>query len=415
MLDDSALQTQLAAHKPGHSLPRPFYTDPAFFQADMDRIWYRDWLFAIAAVEIPKTGAYVTLQIGEYSIIFVRGADGQIRSFHNSCRHRGSRLCAAEKGAAHKLVCPYHQWTYELDGKLLYARDMGPEFKPQDHGLRGVHCAQAAGMVFVCLADEAPDFAPVAAQMDRYITPHDLSQCKVAHQSTITENANWKLVMENNRECYHCSGSPPSLCRTFNDDPDLVGADDSISSPAGLAHVERCEAAGLPSRYVADPEDQWRLVRIPFLGAAVSYTMDGKAAVGRRVGDVPFDNAGSCLFFHYPSTWNHFLADQVLLFRIIPVSVTQTQVTTTWLVHKDAVEGVDYDLGRLTEVWLHTTDEDRRIVEENQKGIASPAYLPGPYSPRQESGVIQFIDWYATTLQKRLNGPARPAAGMAAE
>lgn len=410
MLDDSELQSLLAARKPAHSLPRPFYTDPEVFAADMEKIWYRDWLFAIAAAEVPKTGSYVSLQIGAYAIIIVRGADGVIRSFHNACRHRGSRICAAEKGNAPKLVCPYHQWTYELDGKLLYARDMGPEFKPQDHGLRGVHCAEAAGMVFVCLAEEAPDFAPVAAQMARYITPHDLSGLKVAHQSTITEAANWKLVMENNRECYHCSGSHPSLCRTFNDDPDLVGADDSISSPAGLAQVERCEAAGLPSRYIADPDDQWRLVRIPFLGTAVSYTMDGKAAVARRVGQVPFDNAGSCLFFHYPNTWNHFLSDQVLLFRLIPVSVTETQVTTTWLVHKDAVEGVDYDLNRLTEVWIHTNDEDRRIVEENQKGINSPAYLPGPYSVRQESGVIQFVDWYANTMARRLTGPSRMAA-----
>ena len=415
MLDDSELQSLLAQRKSGHSLPRPFYTDPEVFAADMERIWYRDWLFAIAAAEVPKTGSYVTMQIGAYSIIIVRGADGTIRSFHNSCRHRGSRICSAEKGAAPKLVCPYHQWTYELDGKLLYARDMGPDFKPQDHGLRGVHCAEAGGMVFVCLADEAPDFAPVAAQMARYFAPHDPAGLKVAHQSTIVENANWKLVMENNRECYHCSGSHPSLCRTFNDDPDLVGADDSISSPAGLAHVERCEAAGLPSRYVADPDDQWRLVRIPFLGAAVSYTMDGKAAVARRVGNVPFDNAGTCLFFHYPSTWNHFLSDQVLLFRVIPVSVRETQVTTTWLVHKDAVEGVDYDLNRLTEVWIHTNDEDRRIVEENQKGIDSPAYVPGPYSQHQESGVIQFIDWYANTMQKRLTGPARPETNMAAE
>ena len=410
MFDDAQVLSLLTTRKAGHALPRAFYTDPALFEADMQAIYYRDWLFAAAAVEMPATGAYVTVQIGLYSIIIVRGADGQIRSFHNSCRHRGSRICSAAKGAAPKLVCPYHQWTYELDGKLLYARDMGPEFQPQDHGLRPVHCREAAGMVFICLADDAPDFAPVAQQMARYIGPHDLTSTKVAFQSTITENANWKLVLENNRECYHCSGSHPSLCRTFSDDPDLVGADDSMSSPAGMAHVSRCEAAGLPSRYVADPADQWRLVRIPFLGAAVSYTMDGKAAVARRVGQVPFDNAGSCLFFHYPNTWNHFLSDQALLFRVMPVSATETTVTTTWLVHKDAVEGVDYDLTRLTEVWLHTNDEDRRIVEENHKGIASPAYIPGPYSPRQESGVIQFIDWYALTLQTRLGERTRMAA-----
>ena len=402
MMSDADVLSLLMTRKADHSLPQAFYTDPDIYAADLRHVWYRDWLFALPAVEIPRTGNFVTLQIGAYGVIVVRGADGAIRAFHNSCRHRGSRVCSAAKGSAPKLVCPYHQWTYELDGRLLYARDMGPEFDAAQHGLKPVHCREASGMVFLCLADTAPDFAGVAAEAARYIGPHDLGGLKVAHQSTITERANWKLVLENNRECYHCSGSHPSLCRTFPDDPDLVGADDASSTNAGLAHVKRCEEAGLPAKYVIAPNEQWRFVRIPFLGDAVSYTMDGKAAVSRRIGTVPFANAGTCLFFHYPNTWNHFLSDQALLFRVLPVGPQETQVTTTWLVHKDAVEGQDYDLTRLTEVWEHTNDEDRRIVEENQIGINSPAYEPGPYSRRQESGVIQFIDWYARTLGDRL-------------
>lgn len=410
MLSDTDVLSLLMARKPGYSLPQAFYTDPDLFQADMHNIYYRDWLMTIATVEIPKTGNYVTLQIGAYSIIIVRGADGAIRSFHNSCRHRGSRICSAAKGSSPKLVCPYHQWTYELDGRLLYAREMDAGFKPAEHGLKPVHCREAAGMVFVCLAAEAPEFDSMRLQAERYFGPHRLDQTRVAFQSTIVEKGNWKLVLENNRECYHCSGSHPALCRTFSDDPDLVGGDDSIGSPAGAAHIARCEAAGLPSKYVIAPSEQWRFVRIPFIGDAVSYTMDGKAAVKKRVGTVPFDNAGSCLFFHYPNTWNHFLSDQALIFRVMPISATETEVTTTWLVNKDAVEGVDYDLKRLTEVWLDTNDEDRRIVEENQIGILSPAYEPGPYSQHQESGVIQFVDWYAATLQRRLTGGNQLAA-----
>jgi stachydrine N-demethylase len=410
MIRDADILSLLLARRPDHSLERAFYTDPAVFDADMRALYYRDWLMVGASAEIPKTGAFVKQEIGAYSVLIVRGADGKARAFHNSCRHRGSRLCSADKGSNPKLVCPYHQWTYELDGKLLYARDMGPEFDASKHGLRPVHCREEAGLLFISLAESAPDFAPMAAQLKSYVGPHNLANTKVAFQSTITENANWKLVLENNRECYHCSGSHPSLCRTFNDDPNLVGADDSMSSPVGAAHVKRCEDAGLPSKYVVDAKDQWRFVRIPFLGNAVSYTMDGKAAVAKRIGSVPFDNAGTCLFFHYPNTWNHFLSDQGLIFNVMPVSPTETRVTTTWLVHKDAVEGVDYDLNRLTEVWLHTNDEDRRIVEENQKGINSPAYIPGPYSQNQESGVIQFIDWYVTSMLDRLSGRASIAA-----
>ena len=391
----------LAAQRSGMSLARPFYTDPALFETDLDRIWHREWIFAASAAELAKAGAYVTLQLGKYPVVIVRGADGEIRAFHNVCRHRGQRLCAKASGNTVKLVCPYHQWTYETDGRLLWARDMGPDFDASKHGLKPVHCAQAAGMVFICLADTAPDFAEVKAAADRYAAPHRMADLKVAHQSRIIENGNWKLVLENNRECYHCAGAHPALCRTFDDNPDLVGADDSLSSPAGAAHVNRCEEAGLPSRYIIGGDEQWRLVRIPFVGDAVSYTMDGKAAAPLIPG-MPFANAGSLLFFHYPNTWNHFLSDHVLNFRVLPISPTETEVTTTWLVHKDAVEGRDYDLTRLTEVWEATNDEDRRVVEENQMGINSPAYEPGPYSVRQESGVIQFVDWYVRTLTRSL-------------
>jgi Rieske 2Fe-2S family protein len=409
MTDHTALATLLDAQPSGISLARPFYTDAGLYQADLDLIWYRDWIFAASAVELPKAGAYVTLQLGAYPVVVVRGQDGVVRAFHNVCRHRGQRLCSKTSGQTAKLVCPYHQWTYETDGRLLWARDMGADFDASKHGLKPVHCATAAGMVFVCLADNAPDFAPVQEAADRYTAPHRPQDLKVAHQSRIVENGNWKLVLENNRECYHCAGSHPALCRTFNDDPDLVGSDDSLSSPAGAAHVNRCEEAGLPSRYVISPQENWRLVRIPFVGDAVSYTMDGKAAATLLPG-MPFANAGSLLFFHYPNTWNHYLSDHVLNFRVLPISPTETEVVTTWLVHKDAVEGKDYDLTRLTEVWEATNDEDRRVVEENQAGINSPAYESGPYSQKQESGVIQFVDWYLASMRRGVFGPARLAA-----
>ena len=410
MLTQTEVAREIAARRKNHALTQALYTDPGVFRADLDQLWYRDWIYAVPAAQLAKTGAYATLQIGDYPVVVVKGSDGQVRAFHNVCRHRGQKLCAKPEGQAPKIVCPYHQWTFDLDGKLLYARAMQADFDPKAHGLKPVHCAVAAGLVFVCLAQEAPDFSAVQAAADRYAAPHRMADLKVAHSSTIVEKGNWKLVLENNRECYHCAGSHPALCRTFNDDPDLVGADDSLSSPEGAAHVNRCEAAGLPSRYLISDNEQWRLVRIPFVGEAVSYTMDGKAAAPLIPG-MPFANAGSLLFFHYPNTWNHFLSDSVLNFRVLPISPTETEVTTTWLVHKDAVEGRDYDLTRLTEVWEATNDEDRRVVEQNQLGILSPAYEPGPYSTVQESGVIQFVDWYCATMAERL----APRPAMAAE
>ena len=113
---------------------------------------------------------------------------------------------------------------------------------------------------------------------------------------------------------------------------------------------------------------------------------------------------GSLLLFHYPSTWNHVLSDHALTFRVLPLGPTQTQLTTKWLVHREAVAGVDYDLDELTRVWLATNDQDRHIVQENQIGMNAPVYEPGPYSEVTENGVRQFVDWYSRILQGRLRG-----------
>ena len=400
MKNDSDILNLIEQRAPGRSLPQAFYTDADLFQHDLEKLWYKEWVFVASATEFSKTGSYVTVQLGRFTVVLVRGKEGIVRAFHNTCRHRGSRICSQAKGTSSRLVCPYHQWTYELDGKLIWARDMGDDFKPSDHSLAPVFCEMAGGMVFISLADAAPDFSQVKAAADRYAAPHRMDELKVAHQSTIIEKGNWKLVLENNRECYHCAGQHPSLCRTFNDNPDLVGSDDSAEAAEGQAHVERCEQADLPSRYVIAPDGQWRLVRIPLLEDAVSYTMDGKLA-SPVIPGMPFANAGALLFFHYPNTWNHYLSDHVLNFRMLPISATETEVQTTWLVHRDAVEGKDYDLTRLTEVWEATNDEDRRVVEENQIGISSPAYRPGPYSTKQESGVDQFINWYLEKLRQQ--------------
>jgi stachydrine N-demethylase len=180
MTDHANLLSLLQAQTSGFALARPFYTDAALYEADLSHIWYQDWIFAASAAELPKPGAYVTLQLGAYPVVVVRGNDGIIRAFHNVCRHRGQRICSKPAGQTAKLVCPYHQWTYETDGRLLWARDMGADFQPDKHGLKALHCAEAAGMVFVCAATVAPDFSAMKAAADRYAARHRLDEMKVA-------------------------------------------------------------------------------------------------------------------------------------------------------------------------------------------------------------------------------------------
>ncbi|MFI3904055.1 aromatic ring-hydroxylating dioxygenase subunit alpha [Ochrobactrum sp. S1502_03] len=396
----------LTGRDPNFSLEQKFYTDPDFYKLDLENVFYRDWLFVGHDCELPKTGSYMTVQVGAYPVVIVRDAQGGIRAFHNSCRHRGSRICSAEKGTAAKLVCPYHQWTYELDGRLLFARQVGPDFKPADYGLKQVHCESVAGYIYICVADEAPDFNSFRSLVEPYLAPHNIKEAKVAFESSIIEKGNWKLVWENNRECYHCAANHPELCRTYPEAPSATGVQGVMEDPEINQLWKNCATIGLPAQFTMSDDGRYRITRIPLLRDAVSYTMSGKPAVKKPLSDKVAGNTniGAMLLFNYPSTWNHLMADHAISFRVLPISAEETMVTTKWLVHKDAVEGVDYDLNELTHVWLQTNDQDRQIVEENAVGIRSPAYLPGPYSVEHEGGVMQFLEWYTNTVTPRLKG-----------
>ena len=164
-----------------------------------------------------------------------------------------------------------------------------------------------------------------------------------------------------------------------------------------------CEALNLPSSFRAASDFQYRAMRIPLNNNGRSFTMDGQPAVSKRLGRMPQDGVfGDVLFYHYPNTWNHFMADHALSFRMLPISPTETELVTRWLVPADAVEGVDYDLENLTSVWKATNAQDQRLVETNQIGVTSPAYQPGPYSTVHEDGVSQFIDWYCGVMGRQL-------------
>lgn len=214
----SYLSSLLDSRQPGHSLPSSFYLDPLTHAYDLRYMWSRSWLFAGYSCQLPRAGDYFTYDgIGNDSIIIIRskgeqGEEGStIRAFHNSCRHRGSRIVASTKGETKhtkRLVCPYHQWSYDREGNLLHARDMDPSFDKTLNGLHEVHAEEVAGLIFISLTPkhERPlfDFAPARALIEPQLRPHQLgSRAKIAHSANYVINANWKLVYENNRECYH--------------------------------------------------------------------------------------------------------------------------------------------------------------------------------------------------------------------
>ncbi|WP_043531102.1 aromatic ring-hydroxylating oxygenase subunit alpha [Litchfieldella xinjiangensis] len=395
------------------SLPQPFYNDARLFALDMQEIFEKEWLFAGMTSEIPTKGNFMTLDVGENPIILVRGNDGQVHAFHNVCRHRGSRLCVKDKGKVAKLVCPYHQWTYELDGRLLFAgSDMGSDFDLASYGLKPINVRTAGGFIFISLSETPPAIDDFLVTLEHYLEPYQMDNVKVAVESSIVEQANWKLVIENNRECYHCNGAHPELLNSLQEFDDT---EDPRATP---------EYKSLVARKQGDWDNEqvpWqlkrfgkrnRLTRTPLLDGIVSMTMDGQPGSKKLMGRLTSPDMGSLRILHLPNSWNHFMGDHAVVFRVLPLGPQQTMVTTKWLVHKDAVEGVDYDPEQLRRVWDATNDQDRRLAEENQRGINSKAYQPGPYSETYEFGVIDFIDWYSERMLNNLGYDA-PALQLA--
>jgi glycine betaine catabolism A len=403
----------LATYRPGFALPGAFFADDTLFHAEMEYIFGRHWLFVASEPEIPEGGDYRTFQIGPWPIFVLRRDDGSIAAFHNTCRHRGSRILLQDSGiAGSHLQCPYHRWTYDLDGRVISCGATG-EAPAAQRGLKAVHVRQLAGLIFVCLADQPPeDFDDMAQRVAPYLSPHGLSGTKVAKQVDIIEHGNWKLTIENNRECFHCAGHPELLCSLFHFFGEI---DEQRMSDEERAHYARYQSArreqealwthtGLPWQCIeelAGRPTAFRTERLVLDGAGESMTADTRIASRRLLGDLREARLGTLHFHTQPNAWFHFLSDHILTFAALPLERGCTLVRSTWLVRADAEEGRDYDLDALTSVWNATNRQDATFVAETQRGVASPAYVPGPIAP-SEYMVQLFHTWYDERLRAAL-------------
>jgi Rieske 2Fe-2S family protein len=401
------LDPLIATRKPGYTLPAPFYLSPDVFEQDVARIFGRYWIYVGVEAEIAEPGDFFTVEIGSDSIIIVRDDDMAIHAFHNVCRHRGARLRSAGSGIVGNLVCPYHSWTYNLCGELIHNEHMGENFDRSQFSLKSVHLENLAGLLFICLAEQPPeDFRRMRAALEPYIAPHEIANSKVAFQSDIIEAGNWKLTMENNRECNHCSANHPELTVPlleygFGYQPTPQNIAKMQEFDQLLAHEhQRWEACGLPSVAIdaLDRTSGYRAVRLPIAQHGESQTIDTKVACTRLLGKLDQTALGGLSVWTQPNSWHHFMSDHIVSFSVLPIAPGKTLLRTRWLVHKDAREGIDYDVTKLSSVWIATNAQDSALVERTQLGVSSPAYQPGPYSPYTEGLVNVFCEWYLKHL-----------------
>ena len=403
----------LREHKSGYTLPRALYTERAAFDCDLKKVFHNSWIYAACEADVGRPGDYYCFSLGDNSIIITRDRNGALHGLHNSCCHRGSRVCRKERDNRARLVCPYHQWTYDLDGRLVYAPSMGRDFDLSRHRLRPMHLESIGGLIFVCLADEPPaSIARARADLAPYLDIYNLRSLKLAWQEDIVEDSNWKLVMENNRECYHCHANHPQLMTPlyefgFGYDESDMGAKERKEYQAYVEAGKRKEKewreCQLPYKLIDFPDGLWyRTTRLPLAKGAVSETSDGKLGCRKLLAPFTEPETSALSLWTHPNSWHHFLCDHIVTFKVMPLNEGQTLLRTKWLVHQDAVEGEDYDLQHLINCWMETNKQDRTLAENNFLGVKSDGYRPGPYSPVTEGYVQNFTDWYTKQLRAHI-------------
>jgi phenylpropionate dioxygenase-like ring-hydroxylating dioxygenase large terminal subunit len=388
------LQQLVAKYQSGYSLEQPFYISNEVFEAEWKSIFQKHWLYAGNTAQIPRTGDYFLYHLQHDTIIVIRGNNDEVFAHYNTCRHRGSAICLEDEGHVAKLICPYHQWVFDKDGTLLNARMMPDDFCKEQYNLHSVHVQVVEGLIFICLAEKAPDFSAIQKSLTSYAKPFLINDAKVACKKNYLTKANWKLVGENFRECYHCGSAHPEYCSA------VIGANlREDTSELEKQKKKTWNENGLPTQLVeVTPGTTTYAIRYPLRPGIESYSVDGKK-VSIPMGLHKNHDAGVVGLVNYPNFWMDAVSDYVWTMRVTPIDAATTDVEFCWLVDKNAVEGKDYNLKRLTEFWEITGEQDGKLCENNFRGIQSNAYKPGPYAPVEDQ-VVNFVDWCVGELKK---------------
>ena len=400
------IQGLLDSHVTGHALQQAFYSDPDVFSVDREKILDSLWHLAGHVSRIPESGDYFLFRLCGEEIIIVRGKDDNIHAHYNVCRHRGSRICKTSDGRKSALVCPYHAWTYNLDGSLRRAPLMPDGFSVEDYGLHACRVKVLDGVIFVSLAEEQVGFDDIAADCREYLSFHGIENAKIARRLDLPTHANWKLVVENFIECYHCIPSHPEYCSVHSELKLLAAGAGMGSGPEAAcreyemelnAWRAQVEASGHP--FIESASDNGAgMARMPIREGFLTESQDGRPVSTLMGRFKEYDGGVTYIAFNY---LNYLLAsnDHALLIRFTPISELVTDVEAIWLVDGDAIEGVDYEPERVSWVWEVTLKQDATITEDNQAGVLSSRYQPGPYSA-QEMMNCHFTRWYLDKLSE---------------
>ncbi len=343
-----------------NTLPAKYYTDPLLFRDEMERFYYQTWICAGRAEAIPIPGDYFLREVAGESVIVVRDATGAVRAFYNVCRHRGTRMCtAAEGNFAGRIQCPYHGWTYGLDGRLLGAPHMDDaNFSRDEYPLHQAQTALWDGHVFLHLGASPKPLAEQLGELPEKFAPWRMHDLRLYRRIVYDVKANWKLVILNYNECLHCPILHPALNRLT----DYLGAGNEAPQPGYIGGA------------------------MGFRDGAQTMSIDGRRRRSYLPGLGEEQRKIVCYYTIYPNlllSLHPDYPDYMLVHKLWPKAVDHTEILCEWYFHPDEMAKPDFQAEDAIEFWDVTNREDWNIVELSQAGIQSRVYTPGPYSERE--------------------------------
>ena len=340
------------------TLPAPYYTDPEHFRREIETFYYQGWICAGRSENIPNPGDYFLREIAGESVIIVRSDSGSIECFYNVCRHRGTRLCSAAEGSFKgRIQCPYHGWTYGLSGRLIGAPHMDSSvFQAAEYPLHRLHADIWDGHIFLNAQPDPPALSVQLADLPVRFAPWRMAELRLYKRSTYDVRANWKLIVANYNECLHC----PVLHPALNELTHYLGSDNDAPQPT----------------YIGGS--------MGFRSPAETMSTDGIRRREYLPGLSDSERAKVCYYAIYPNLLLSLHPDYMMIHTLWPRKADCTEVVCEWYFHPAELAKRDFVGSDAVEFWDTTNREDWRIVELSQLGIQSRAYVPGPYSAREQ-------------------------------
>jgi glycine betaine catabolism A len=370
-LDQGELAQSLRPFGESRMLPRAAYVDPAVFGWEQQNFFGGGWLCAGRSDQLPEPGDQRAEATGQGSVLLVRGEDSTLRAFANSCRHRGHELLPCGKSAQHSaIICPYHAWTYSLDGQLRGAAGFRrrPGFDFGQWGLPQLPVTEWHGLVFVdASGGAAGSLTEALAKLDEIVAPYEPERLVTAGTHEYDSTANWKILTENYHECYHCPSIHPELCRVSPPKSGENYADDGAWIGGWM-----------------DLRDGMATMSLD--GSSGGVPLRGLDAQGLRT--VIYVNI-------FPNVLLSLHPDYVMTHRIMPLAANRTRIECSWAFAPEAVAGAGFDPSYAVEFWDITNRQDWAACEAVQRGLSSPFASPGPLSPDEDA-----VYSYVTTIAR---------------